>query len=116
MFRRSKHIAVFVSQAKFDAAVEFYVQAFGMSVEEKSSSSASLKGGNFMLYVEVSSPSGLDLQEFVPESEADAERQLLGLGCELIEVNGSTHSTDGFYVRDPYGLRYHVFTSDRPID
>jgi hypothetical protein len=116
MLRRSKNIVVYVSPDQYEGAVEFYRKAFGLTLEDKEPDIASLKGPNFMLYVEPKKPSGLNLQEFVPLEEMDAKTHLLNLGCKPIEVDGSSDSTDGFYVEDPYGLKYHVYTTDTAID
>jgi catechol 2,3-dioxygenase-like lactoylglutathione lyase family enzyme len=107
---------VYVSPEDYERAVAYYVAAFGMSVDDKTDTLASLNGGNFMLYVEVGANPGLHLQEFVSREKIDAESHLVGLGCQLLEVNGSDHSPDGFYVRDPFGLQYHVYTTDAGID
>ncbi len=116
MFSRSKHIVVYVQPSQRKAATEFYRRAFGMEVEDEDSDLSTLKGQNFMLYVEQGTPAGLNLQEWSPQEGVDAENHLLNLGCKLIEVNGKTHSGEGFYVEDPYGLRYHVYTADSNPD
>jgi len=116
MFHRSKNIVVYVDSSQSHEATEFYRRAFGMELQEQDPVMATLKGPNFMLYVEQGDPAGLHLQEWVPPAGVDAEKHLLDLGCKLIEVNGSTHSTDGFYIEDPYGLRYHVYTSEPEMD
>ena len=106
--RRSNHIAVHVSEAQFEAAVQFYSTVFGLRVEEKSSGRAYLIGQNYRMFV-VSSDRPMVAQEFMVKDLAEARRRLEQAGCRILSWDGKGKSNG---VQDPYGLVFNVWLDE----
>ncbi len=104
--KRSTHIALTISSERLDEAARYYVETMGLTKGESSPKAIELKGDNFTLWLDAGREQGPVLQEFtLPAAEKEtARRRLAASGAEIL--GDSEH---GFYLRDPYGLAYHVF-------
>lgn len=106
MFKRSNHISVSVESSDKERAVDYYTKAFGLIVDFAEENYTELKGQNFSICVSTSRAPGAIFQEFVPDDAASARQRLVSLGCKILE-----DTSVGFMVEDPFGLRFHVYTS-----
>jgi catechol 2,3-dioxygenase-like lactoylglutathione lyase family enzyme len=112
MFRRSSHISVQVPADRFEQAVDYYQTTFHLRLGKREPGSAELRGDNFTIWVDVGSPDAV--QEFVVKDGAAARRLLEAGGATILD-----ETSCGFHVRDPFGLRYHVYVEDEstpPVD
>jgi hypothetical protein len=109
MFRRSRHIAIRVEPGQVEEAVAHYKALFGLHEESRIDGSVELVGSNFTISVDLSYGETGVLQEWVTNEPEAARRAVLASGATIVG-----DSLFGFYVRDGYGLHYHVFVEDEP--
>ncbi len=104
--KRSSHVALTVPAARLEEAARYYAETMGLSRGESSPKAIEMKGENFVLWLDAGRESGPVLQEFtLPAAAAEKARERLATaGAEIL--GDSEH---GFYLRDPFGLAYHVF-------
>lgn len=107
--RRTSHIAVRVPPEKADEALNFYQDLLGLERREEKQGEVGLFGENFVIWVDSSDNNHLALQEFAGEGRAATKQRFLDHGCEVFD-----ESPQGFHVRDPYGLAFHVWTATDP--
>jgi catechol 2,3-dioxygenase-like lactoylglutathione lyase family enzyme len=105
--RRTSHIAVRVPPDKAEAAEKFYTEALGLERRQQDTGEVGLFGENFVLWVDSSDHHHLALQEFAGRGAKAAKERFLALGCEVFD-----ESPQGFHVRDPFGLSFHVWIED----
>jgi hypothetical protein len=103
--RRSEHVAVVVPSEKVEAAILHYKTTLGVVEQSRSADGVELKGENFTLWIDATEDEPVVLQEFVPADPVASRALHESQGCEIYG-----ESELGFHVRDPYGLRYHVWT------
>lgn len=106
--KRSNHIAVHVSQDKYESAVKFYSETFGLKIEEKTPTRAYLHGQNYSLFV-VNSSSPKVAQEFMVKDLDAAKKQLEAGGCKIMSWEGKGKSNA---VQDPFGLVFNVWLEE----
>jgi len=102
MFRRSSHISIQVSPERIESATDYYKRTFDLVEGKREAGSVELQGPNFTIWVDEGNPDAI--QEFVVSDGSKAREALCDAGAEIL---GDTSC--GFHVRDPYGLRYHVY-------
>jgi catechol 2,3-dioxygenase-like lactoylglutathione lyase family enzyme len=102
MFTRSSHISIQLPADRFEQAVAYYRDTFGLTEGKREEGSAEMRGENFTIWVDVAEPDAV--QEFNVKDGAAARAALLAGGATIL-----SETEFGFHVRDPYGLRYHVW-------
>lgn len=108
---RSSHIAVKVHPDKMDSAAQHYVAVLGLEERGRTTNSIELAGPNFTVYVDATLSEPIVLQEFVAQDGKESKEAHRLAGCEIFD-----ESEFGFHVRDPYGMHYHVWTSETSPD
>lgn len=101
---RSSHIAVRVGKDQLESAVAHYKALLGVIEANRTASQVELSGPNFTLWIEVGDVHCSVLQEFNAADGQAARAMVKASGAEI-----AGESEDGFYVRDRYGLDFHVF-------
>ena len=107
MFRRSRHIAISVLPGQVDAAVAHYKALFGLEEGSRSDESIELTGSNFTLWIDRTDKGPGVMQEWVTNDGPGARQAVEASGAT---ITGDSHC--GFYVRDAFGMNYHVFVDD----
>lgn len=96
-------------EGQFEEAVRHYKTVLDTKEATRTDDSVELKGPNFTIYVEKSTGPVSVLHEWVTCDGEAARQAHLAAGST---ITGESHS--GFYVRDPYGMSYHVFVEEEP--
>lgn len=99
--KRTSHIAVRVPPERAEEATRFYSDLFGL---ERKGGDGGLFGENFVLWVDSSDNHHVALQEYSGGNVT--KEQFIEQGCEVFD-----ESPQGFHVRDPFGLSFHVWTN-----
>jgi catechol 2,3-dioxygenase-like lactoylglutathione lyase family enzyme len=107
MFRRSRHIAISVMPDQVEEAVAHYRSLFGLEEASRTEDSIELVGTNWTLLIDRTDKDPGVLHEWVTNDGAAARRAVEN---STATITGESHC--GFYVRDPYGMTYHVFIDD----
>jgi catechol 2,3-dioxygenase-like lactoylglutathione lyase family enzyme len=102
--KRTSHIAVRVSPERAESAIEFYSKVLGLERKEGKPGEVGLHGENFVLWVDSSESHHVALQEFAGKA---SKQQFIDHGCEVFD-----ETPQGFHVRDPFGLSFHVWTAE----
>ena len=110
MFRRSSNIAVSVPSEKVSEAVNHYIKLFGLKEKSRSEDSVELVGIDFTIWVDVAKETPQVLQEFSVRDGSEARAIIESTQSEI-----TGESPCGFYVRDPYGLQFHVLVEPEGI-
>lgn len=105
-FRFSPHIAFQVRDYK--NAVAFYESVMGMQVVNRGSRETELRCGDITFYVE-DDPAGELYLEFSVDELSAAVQRLRENGCTLSEVDVPEVHGSSYIVRDPFGLKFHLF-------
>lgn len=104
--RRSNHIAIHVPEDQVEAAVAHYIAVLGASEKSRSEEGIELEGANFTLWL-MGSDEPEVYQEFVTKDRPGAQRLIAEHGLQVAE-----ETPYGVMVRDPYGLKYHIFIEE----
>ncbi|MBS1723298.1 MAG: hypothetical protein JSS66_10135 [Armatimonadetes bacterium] len=107
MLRRSSHIAIRVRPEQLEAAVAHYKAALGVVEKSRTDGEVELTGDNFTLWVGSDALGSGAIHEFLCNDSTEARGRIESAGGVVIG-----ESPHGFYVRDPYGLNYHVFVEE----
>jgi hypothetical protein len=102
--RRSSHIAIRVAPERVEEAVSHYKAALGVIEKSRNEQGVELRGPDFTLWIDRAEQTPLVLQEFVAEGGDSVKDRLQSLGCVVFD-----EGKDGFHVRDPFGMNYHVW-------
>lgn len=102
MKTRSQHISIQVQPDLLDKAVRYYAQTLGLVPTKSADGSVKFVGENFTLWIDPSQEPAV-LQEWFVGNLDETKRKLVEAGAEV-----TAESDIGFFVRDPYGMRYHV--------
>jgi predicted enzyme related to lactoylglutathione lyase len=86
------------------AAVAFYVEQLGFSVDDNNPGMIGLHGKNINLFIEPGPALGPVLEVTVDDVE-EAKRRLVQQGCEIVKDEPHFPRT---YIKDPYGLIYNL--------
>jgi hypothetical protein len=89
--------------------VAFYKAALGLHDAGGEGGTIGLAGDDFTLWV-TERGAGTVLQELVPEEPDGFREHLLAQGFRLLDLDGRSDTEVGYFVEDPYGLRFHVYT------
>ena len=109
-FKKSTHFGIHVKPSQFEKAIAFYRKAFGAEEKSRTDKMAELVGQGFTFWINASGDSWI-LHEFVPTTEKEAAKQhLMNMGCELLPVDGKSESGHGFFMQDPFGMKFHIYT------
>lgn len=109
MFRRSRHISISVLPDQVDGAVSHYRSLFGLEEASRTEDSIELVGSNFTLWIDRTDKAPGVQHEWVTNDGPAARAAVEASGAT---ITGDSHC--GFYVKDNYGLSYHVFVDDDP--
>ena len=104
-FEFSPHIAVQVKD--YEKALDFYRNILGMETVHQGKSESELMSGEMHFHVE-KSDMGFCHFEFRAWDLADARNRLERAGCELQTIQ-TPERGESYLVKDPYGLRFHIF-------
>jgi predicted enzyme related to lactoylglutathione lyase len=85
-------------------AASFYVQQLGFAITGETPEMMSLHGQHINLFIERGPVLGPVLEVTVPDV-AQAKRQLLKSGCEIVKDDPDFPRC---YVKDPFGLIYNL--------
>ncbi len=102
--RRTSHIAVRVAPDRVEEAVVHYTTLLGAVRKNSEDGSIGLVGENFTIWIDPHESNGYPMQEFAGSGAAVEKQKFLDAGCEVFN-----ESRDGFLVRDPFGMVYHVW-------
>jgi catechol 2,3-dioxygenase-like lactoylglutathione lyase family enzyme len=95
---------VIIRTENWQAAIDFYQSALGLTVKHHGKGMAGFETGSFCLYVEQGPSHGAVFDFYVPDLAA-AKAQLLAAGCTLIEEDPARPRC---YLRDPFGITFNI--------
>ena len=104
-FTFSPHIAFQVKD--YDNAVRFYEQVMGMQILKRRENETEVKCGPITFYVE-DSPGDTTFFDFSVTDIDRAKEVLAEAGCEVTHE----YSATSCMIRDPYGMRFHLFQEE----
>ena len=102
--RRTSHIAVRVPAERVEEAVAHYTALLGVKRRDSDDGQIGLVGENFTIWIDAGDKGGEVLQEFAGAGLEVEKARFVMSGCEVFD-----ESDEGFHVRDPFGMCYHVW-------
>lgn len=105
--RRTSHIAVRVTPEQVENAVSHYNSLLGTVRKDSTDGQVGLVGENFTIWIDSSDSNDDPMQEFAGSGSAVEKQRFIDAGCEIFD-----ESKQGFHVRDPFGLVYHVWVEN----